>query len=177
MSKSNNQSTTPAASVELAYLIESGARGEAAGDIADLELLALGREHERMAQQFKAAHQRLAPLNTELNRRLGEWRATAAVRTDDEIIKARQRISDELGISRIAERGEHTDDIANVMDPIARAIMEMPATTLGGLAVKAKVAAFNASGLWDDPAEDCDWDTYCLRKLIEDVLQAAKASS
>ena len=59
------------------------------------------------------------------------------------------------------------------MDPIAREILAVPALTLDGLAIKARVAKWAASDFWTESNEDVDWDKLCVRELIDAVIQMA----
>jgi hypothetical protein len=65
------------------------------------------------------------------------------------------------------------DDLSDMMDPIMRTIMALPATTLAGLVVKARVAQDACSHYWNEPERDANWDKLMARKLIEAVLNAA----
>jgi hypothetical protein len=56
------------------------------------------------------------------------------------------------------------------LDAPMRWIMTLPATTLAGLAIKARVARFSCEHLWEEPEEDLDWDELMTRKLIDAVL-------
>ena len=73
------------------------------------------------------------------------------------------------------DRDANCTDIANTMCPISLRITALPANTIEGLAVKAKIAKFFGSHFWKPEFEgDCDWDMLLARKLIE-LIEAAAA--
>ena len=61
----------------------------------------------------------------------------------------------------------------NEVDGVSRAIVAIPATTIAGLAVKARLAAF--ANDWDD--SDNDWDVLTVRKLVDAVIRLASSSA
>ena len=72
------------------------------------------------------------------------------------------------------DRDANCTDIANTMCPISLRITALPANTIEGLAVKAKIAKFFCSHFWETESEgDCDWDMLLARKLIESIEAAA----
>jgi hypothetical protein len=62
------------------------------------------------------------------------------------------------------------------MEPIERAILTIPADSLAGVAVKARVAAHVASNYWDMPLDQLDLDARAFRLLVEAVCGVAGAS-
>jgi hypothetical protein len=68
---------------------------------------------------------------------------------------------------------ESLDDLTGEMEPVSRAIMRSPAVTITGLAVKARLARFNADHLWDENDSDADWDALCIRSCIDSVIELA----
>ena len=65
-----------------------------------------------------------------------------------------------------------TEDDENVLArlaPIERAIMETPATTIAGLAVKARHVAYVLSEYWEVPVDQIDWEARAVRLLIESI--------
>jgi hypothetical protein len=66
--------------------------------------------------------------------------------------------------------------VSDMQAPVARKIMALPATTLAGLAVKARVAQSACERFWDVSDADCDWDQLMARQLIEAVLAAGGVS-
>jgi hypothetical protein len=59
--------------------------------------------------------------------------------------------------------------------PVERAIVQTPAHTIAGLAVKAHHAAYVVSQYWDAPVDRIDWHARTLRLLIEAVCEFARA--
>lgn len=81
--------------------------------------------------------------------------------------------------------GEHTFDefatrrIESVLArlyPIEQAIMQTPASTIAGLGVKARHAAYVLSQYWEAPIDRIDWDARTVRLLIEAVCDVAHRS-
>jgi hypothetical protein len=104
----------------------------------------------------------------ELNSRLQD-----ELHKSEDGVALHERIYDEVGLNALDAQGEHPDDILNRSDAPSRAILAIPATTLAGLAVKARLAKFGASNIWDESDEDADWDHLVLRNLVEAVLELA----
>lgn len=71
----------------------------------------------------------------------------------------------------------HPDAVVSANVAVDRAILALPATTLAGLAVKARQAAFYASSYWNDSDEDADWDMLLVRKLIDNVIAVASRAT
>jgi hypothetical protein len=135
----------------------------------DEVLLAYGRELDSCAHDYWTTCAKYRPLWDKLNARLEEERERTANRA------SYRQICDEVGLSALDETGEHPDDIMNRSDAPSRAILAIPATTLAGLAVKARLAKFGASHIWDESDTDADWDHLVLRNLVDAVLELAAA--
>jgi hypothetical protein len=60
------------------------------------------------------------------------------------------------------------------MHPIERAIWDLPADSMVGVAVKARVAAHVASIYWDVPLNRLDLEARVLRLLVEAICDVAK---
>ena len=79
---------------------------------------------------------------------------------------------------RAGEEGERVsleriESLLTSLDPIERAIMAMPATTIDGLGVKARHAAHVLSNYWADTPERLDWHARTVRLLIEATCNVA----
>jgi hypothetical protein len=70
----------------------------------------------------------------------------------------------------------HPDNIMDEIDPIGGAVMAIPALTLAGLSVKARLVKFGASTYWTESDDDADWDKLLVRKAIDAVIHAAAAA-
>jgi hypothetical protein len=79
-------------------------------------------------------------------------------------------LNDETTINPSAKRVE---EILALLDPIERAIMAIPATTVVGLGVKARHAAHVLSHYWTDSTDMLDWDVRAVRLLIESTCSVA----
>jgi len=62
------------------------------------------------------------------------------------------------------------------MEPIERAILAIPADSIAGVAVKARVAAHVVSNYWDVPLDRLDLHARAFRLLIEAVCSVAGVS-
>jgi len=124
----------------------------------DAELLARGKQFDQLERQYHEVMER-----------------------------DRSRIERELQLLEAQEPSEKLDqefgpqsrpdalDILDTMDAPIRRIMALPATTLAGLAVKARVARFSCEHFWDEPEEDLDWHELMARKLIDAVLDFCRS--
>jgi hypothetical protein len=125
-------------------------------------------------QRFECARQRFIPVNEAHTKLLAEWRQTHPGYSEDQILGAYIDIYNSLreGV------GEHPDDVMNDVDGVSNAIVAIPATTIAGLAVKARLAAFaNAGSDWEESDKDADWEVLTARKLVEAVIQVAASSA
>lgn len=137
----------------------------------DEALLTYGRELDSCAHDYWTALAKYRPLWDKLNTRLDEQRESRTNRV------AYHQIYEEVGLTALDRREEHPDNITTRADAPSRAIMAIPATTLAGLAVKARLAKFGASHIWDESYEDADWDHLVLRSLVDAVLELAAAQT
>ena len=122
-----------------------------ATDGDDGALVALGRE-------FDALSARLTALQRE------------QVETPSTVDPRDERSNGEIAICQWDERIEA---LLALLDPIERAIMATPATTIVGLGVKARHAAQVLSHYWTDAPERLDWDARAVRLLIESTCNVA----
>jgi hypothetical protein len=76
----------------------------------------------------------------------------------------------ELGREALAKQVEAT--LARLY-PIEQAIMRTPASTIAGLGVKARHAAYVLSQYWEAPVDRIDWDARAVRLLIEAICDIA----
>lgn len=141
----------------------------------DAELIELGRQHDVIAQQYAAAVVRFSPKWDEHLRLTKDWERDNPDCSSEEYRAARDRIAGEIGLTAMEQSGQHPDDFMNESDPIARAILAIPAITVAGLSVKARLAAFGARGLWNKNDDDADWADLVVRSLIDEVLHMAAA--
>jgi hypothetical protein len=147
------------------------AASPAKGTHPDEALLAYGRELDRCAHDYWTICAKYRPLWDKLNARLEQERDSETNRA------SHSQIYDEVGLSALDQQGEHPDDIMARSDAPSRAILAIPATTLAGLAVKARLAKFGASHIWDESDADADWDHLVLRNLVNAVLELAAAQT
>lgn len=150
-------------------------RGDVDGAPPDAELINLGRLMDALIPQHQAARQRFLPLWGERERLMKVWLANhpgQRITHEDTL-----RISEEAGLLRAEREDVHPDDIIDQLDPVSNAIIAIPALTLAGLAVKARLAKFGARHYWDAGDDDVDWDQLVMRSAIDAVIHAAAAAS
>jgi hypothetical protein len=119
----------------------------------DVELLALGEQFDQLERQYHHVMERDRP----------------RIERELQLLEAQERckkLDEEFG----PQSRPDALDILDMMDAPTRWIMSVPATTLSGLAVKARFARFSCEHLWDQSEEDLDWDELMTRKLIDAVL-------
>jgi hypothetical protein len=146
-------------------------RAPAALPAPDAELLGLGRQLDQLRQAYALSHAFWGPIWVEQDKRLREWSMDHPKRTESQVRAAYVAIADELAANTTQP---HPDNLLGG-DGVSfqRAIMDIPATTLAGLAVKAKLAKFSASELWYLSDDDADWGDLAVRKLIDAVIDTA----
>jgi hypothetical protein len=74
------------------------------------------------------------------------------------------------------EANSRLESLLASMEPIEREIMALPARTMAGLAVKARLAAHIVSNYWDVPLERLDLDARAFRLLVDAVCAVAGVS-
>jgi hypothetical protein len=128
----------------------------------DAELIGLGHLFNELALWYETAWDLSQP----------NWRAVSAEMDRGTKPRMAQRRADR--IAPLPSPG--CDDLVGRMQPISLRIMALPANTIEGLVVKAKIADFFCRDLWDVESEDdCDWDVLVARKLIKSTIEAAAA--
>ncbi|WP_407154753.1 hypothetical protein [Bradyrhizobium sp. STM 3557] len=137
----------PELTVEQSKLILTKGAGEEGPDEV---LLALGR-------QFDALSAELATLQMR-----DEALSSAVASIEGHQGEALERVS-----------LERVEAILASLDPIERAIMAIPATTIDGLGVKARHAAHVLSNYWTESPERLDWHARAVRLLIEATCNVA----
>jgi len=125
---------------------------------ADVELLALAKQFDQLERQYHEVIERDRP-RIERELQLLETQEPS------------EKLDEEFG----PQSRPDALDILDMMDAPIRRIMALPATTLAGLAVKARVARFSCELFWDKPEEDLDWDELMARKLIDAVLDFCRS--
>ena len=124
----------------------------------DVELLALGKQFDRLERQYHEVVERDRP----------------RIERELQLVEAQERpdkVDEEFG----PQSRPDALDILDMMDPPTHRIVALPATTLAGLAVKARVARFSWEHFWDEPEENLDWDELMARELIDAVLDFCRS--
>ncbi|MGJ4971938.1 hypothetical protein ACQR1N_28415 [Bradyrhizobium sp. HKCCYLRH1073] len=67
----------------------------------------------------------------------------------------------------------HDEALLARLDPVERAIMETPASTLKGLSIKARHLAYVLSEYWESPIDQIDWQGRAVRLLVEEICKIA----
>jgi hypothetical protein len=140
---------------------------------SDARLIELGMRLDTIADKEAFAVAKLRPLWDEHASRMRDWHLANPQCHND--VEAYQRISAEIGLTELADR-LGLDECQHMAGPLSEQIMALPATTLAGVAVKARLARYAANDYWDSADEDADWDKICVRKLVDAVIQLAGAS-
>ena len=124
----------------------------------DAELLALGKQFDQLERQYHEVMERDRP----------------RIERELQLLEAQEpfeKLDEEFG----PQSRPDALDILDTMDAPIRRIMALPATTLAGLAVKARVARFSCEHFWDEPEEDLVWHELLVRKLIDAVLDFCRS--
>jgi hypothetical protein len=124
----------------------------------DAELLVLGKQFDQLERQYHEVMERDRP----------------RIERELQLLEAQEpfeKLDEEFG----PQSSPDALDILDTMDAPIRRIIALPASTLAGLAVKARVARFSCERFWDEPEEDLDWDELMARKLIDAVLDFCRS--
>jgi hypothetical protein len=143
----------------------------------DAELIELGHQHDLIAQRHAAAVARFRPKWDEHRQLMKDWKSDNPGLSSEEYMAAYNRIANEIGLTAMEESGLHPDDLLEESEPIARAILAIPAITVAGLSVKARLARFGADGLWDENDGAADWSDLLVRNVIDAVVHVAASES
>jgi hypothetical protein len=107
----------------------------------------------------------LLALEMQINRIVAELRAAQGLKTRPEA-------------GSEPEAGDHKVEVESILArlyPVEQRIMQTPARTIAGLAVKPRHAAYVMSQHWEVPADRIDWHARAVRLLIEAVCHVAHA--
>lgn len=140
-----------------------------ASDHPDAELIELGKHYDKLVQIYEDAQRRSTP----------NWNATESAlaamvkgpHTNEEIMSCLERVDRDFPIA-----SPTCDDVTDAMNVPACRIIALPATTLAGLAVKARLAKFTSLEKWKASDEDAEWDDLIFRNAIDATLQLAVQS-
>jgi hypothetical protein len=73
-----------------------------------------------------------------------------------------------------ADAARQEEELAAEVDAVGRTVLSTPATTIHGLAAKARIAAAIDPAMAAGPLEDMDWDDVFLASLLRDVQALAQ---
>jgi hypothetical protein len=132
----------------------------------DAELIELGKKMDEHYRRLEIAEAKNRPLLKEIERRVEQWKAENPSHKVIEQFEARARIREEMNFAPV-------DDMIGEIDPIARDIMAIPAATIVGLSVKARLAKAEIADFWKDSDEDATWDALLMRNLCDAVIDMA----
>jgi hypothetical protein len=107
----------------------------------------------------------LLALEMQFNRIVAELRTAQGLKTCLETGSEREAADYEVEVESILAR----------LYPVEQRIMQTPARTIAGLAVKARHAAHVMSQYWEVPIDRIDWHARAVRLLIEAVCHVAHA--
>ncbi|MFG1341362.1 twin-arginine translocation signal domain-containing protein [Xanthobacter autotrophicus] len=143
-----------------------------AAEHPDAELLLLGAEFERNLVLLKAEMERNAPVRERYDRAVERWKGDPNREPFDNFVKRRVVVERDDAIDR-------EDDFFNAMDALTERIRAKPATGLAGLAVKARVAAYDSCTPWkpDSHPDLQEWDKQCLLSFFREVERMAKEAA
>jgi hypothetical protein len=142
----------------------------------DAELIDLGGQLDVLVQRYNSGCARLRPFYDKHQALMDSWFKEHPKSPPAEATKAYNRFAEEIGLLTAEKSKPHPDDIMIEMDPVANAITAIPALTMAGLSVKARLAKFGASDYWAESDKEVDWDKLLVRKLVDAVIHAAAAA-
>jgi hypothetical protein len=145
----------------------------------DHELLALSAQIDALWPELQATQEAsLAAAHAadeEISRRLGfDSRTRGGFLTPEECSKASEMMKLVWGELRTDDVHRKCSEVWARADGVHQRILDTPASTVTGFAVKARVAAMLVtSQLWDEPKQNLDWDKSVIRDLIEALCAGA----
>jgi hypothetical protein len=131
-----------------------------ASSVDDSPLLALEKQFNAISAELLAVQR--------LHRNQNRYRSPAAHPSEQATIESGvgEHTFDEFATQRI-------ESVLARLYPIEQAIMQTPASTIAGLGVKARHAAYVLSQYWEAPVDRIDWDARAVCLLIEAVCDVA----
>src|SRR6266446_401181 len=146
----------------------------------DAELIALGEEATALYERRFELDNLTASYDAEHSERLYEGcRQISELQRRGEV-KAAHDLAGTLDKEEKRLRPRYVEAAHEVADRITVALAApqhrmfmLPARGLAGLAVKARLAAYEHDQLWAVPFSDLDWDKQFVRNLIDEVLALA----
>ncbi len=139
---------------------------------ADAELLELGRRMDALTAEYWRIQELDAPWREAYNALVDDFRR----RHKEGLAPDGAAFLDEMKAieDRYRQQNPSTNDMTDAMDKPSRRIMELPAFTPAGLAVKARATAFACDHFYrEEELHDADWDHQHVRTLIDGVLAMA----
>ena len=135
----------------------------------DAELLALGERFDALVKLYEDAEVRSEPSDSAFARGIEKLRETVP-NSDEAWQELFDRIEREFPVAY-----PKCDDVTDLMDKPSDRIMELPAFTPEGLAVKARLARFACDHLWR--RNEDGWDDKAVRQLVEAAMKFGAAQS
>jgi hypothetical protein len=131
----------------------------------DMTLLALERQFHAIAAELRAVRGDVSSGGSGID--LVEHPLSP---TPQCLVRIEKRVD---GPNSDAATVETSEAILARLEPIERAIMLTPATTVVGLGVKARHVAYVVAEYWNHSPEELDWHARAIRLLIEAVCEQA----
>lgn len=154
-----------AAEARLAETLSSG---------QDAELIELGSQMDAIFRRYYELRTIADPVQEEFGEQFEPHREAAqrGEITGERMIEIRDQLMAALkcGDESLDDINGRLMDFTDAYDRLADRIMELPAQTSAGLAVKARCAAFVCEHMWSD---DAPWDLFLARKALEAVITLA----
>jgi hypothetical protein len=130
----------------------------------DAELLALGAQFDELARRLAIADKLDEPYQEAFQAALD--RARTGLISNETFSDVLVRVEVEN-----PRPSPSPDDITDAMDPIIRGIIAVPALSIAGMKVKARVAKLvSCAHFWNNPDNKTDWDKLVARQTIDAVL-------
>lgn len=162
----------PPTAVQATALTESDAALIMLGeqfDVAVKEIIAARGRYDALYERVQEATEANATWPENQN----DWSAEHAKQYFDALSAAQRNV----GGPPLAEADTALNEAYGCTDKISKMVSALPVHSVGGLAVKARVAALACCHYWDDEITDMDWDKRHARFLIEATLQVAGAET
>jgi hypothetical protein len=150
---------------------------------SDAELIKIGEQFDVAVKGVIAASERLDSLyqpvlnaveaNATWPENQNEWLPGHAKQYLEALTVAQR----DIGGPPLADADTALDEAYGRTDKLSKVIRTLPARTIGGVAVKARVAALACAHYWRDPIKLIDWEDEQARLLVEATFHAAGIES
>jgi hypothetical protein len=135
----------------------------------DAELIELGRRFDEGVAIWEAAQPDYWAASAGFDQALADHREELSLAQKENGVEGWSAVCRRVAGHHDAVISKWNDFLEENVDPLQERILKLPAFTVAGLAVKARVLGFNKSRAWDREPPDLDYDLAIIRNLVENA--------